>query len=71
MNANIVGFLRPCTSNSNFPGIGEGLASMFGGGAGGPGLPQGVDPKQMEEMWKMLDKMAEKDPEEYQKFIKT
>jgi hypothetical protein len=42
---------------------------MFGGGNGGPGLPPGVDPKQMEEMWKMLDKMAEKDPDEYQKFI--
>lgn len=42
---------------------------MFGGGSGGPGLPPGVDPKQMEDMWKMLDKMAEKDPKEYQKFI--
>jgi len=26
-------------------GIGEGLASMFGGGPGGPGLPKGIDPK--------------------------
>lgn len=46
-------------------GIGEGLAAMFGGGPGGPGLPKGIDPKQMESMWKMLDDMAAKDPEEY------
>jgi len=26
-------------------GIGEGLAAMFGGGPGGPGLPKGIDPK--------------------------
>lgn len=42
------------TSNTSggVQGIGEGLAAMFGGMGG---LPPGVDPKQMESMWKMLD----------------
>jgi hypothetical protein len=38
---------------------------MFGGG----NLPQGVDPKEMEAMWKMLDDMAESNPDQYKKFI--
>jgi hypothetical protein len=54
-------FLMSATSNGGqVQGIGEGLAAMFGGMGGG--LPPGIDPKQMESMWKMLDDMAEKDP---------
>ncbi len=45
-------------------GIGEGLMSMFGSN-----LPAGVSAREMEEMWKMLDSMAQKDPAEYKRFI--
>jgi len=56
-------FLRSASSHSG-PGIGEGLAQMFGAN-----LPPGVSSRQMEEMWKMLDDMAQNDPEEYKRFI--
>ena len=58
-------FLRTAGGSSNSLSIGEGLAQMFGGG----NLPQGVDPKEMEAMWKMLDDMAESNPDQYKKFI--
>lgn len=32
-------------------------------------LPPGVDPKQMEAMWKHLDNMSQNEPEEYKRFI--
>lgn len=51
-------------SNSGAGFDGASLAAMFG-----DKLPKGVDPKQMEGMWKFLDNMAESDPAEYKKFI--
>ena len=57
--------MRQMGGNTNsMAGVGEGLAAMFGGK-----LPEGVDPKQMEGMWKFLDNMAESNPGEYKKFI--
>jgi hypothetical protein len=59
-------FLMSATSNGG-SSLGDNLAALFGGMSGG--LPPGVNPKEMEAMWKMLDDMAEKDPEQYKKFI--
>ena len=52
----IENFLLSATSNGGGQGLGEGLAAIFGGMKGG--LPPGIDPKEMEFMWKQLDDMA-------------
>ena len=46
----IENFLLSATSNGGGQGLGEGLAAIFGGMKGG--LPPGIDPKEMEFMWK-------------------
>lgn len=58
--------MRQMGGNTNSGGEfdAKGLMAMFG-----DKLPPGVDPKQMEGMWKFLDNMAESDPAEYKKFI--
>lgn len=50
----------------NLPG---GLSSLLGGLGGGQSMDNGMK-QRMEDMWKMLDDLADNNPEEYQKFIK-
>ena len=57
-------FLRTAGGGAGNMNVGDGLAAMFGSN-----LPSGVSPKQMEDMWKMLDDMAQNDPTEYKKLI--
>ena len=57
-------FLMTAGGGAGNMNVGDGLAAMFGSN-----LPSGVSPKQMEDMWKMLDDMAQNDPTEYKKLI--